>query len=288
MKKGAIAVCLSIALCIPNIKGNAQEFTKEEIRVPISSKEAAESYILKQLLNRERNIQFESSSLFLTTEELEALTYKAARRQVVGIDYSGDYLRQTISTGFFSAYDREDGKRRYTMQILYNETWKETKAVGEKMKSPVKKAKKKKLTYNKLKYLSNWIVRQVRYDYFGSYNTAYEAVLYKRSKCMGYCMLAQRMFTAAGIPSKIVLGTVKGRGNHAWNAVKFGSKWYYVDVCWMDSLDGKKSNMKYFLFGQKTCKKERTILSGYSVKGISKKDYGEKKYKNTPSRIYLQ
>lgn len=270
---------LSIGIgCISNsmhTEASANIFMKEEIPVPISSGKAAEAYILKQLLNRERNIQFESSSFFLTREELETLTYKAARKQVVGIDYSGDYLRQTIGTGFFNAYDRDGGKRRYTMQILYNETWEETRAVGHKIEAPVKKVRKKKFTYNKLKYLSNWIVRQVRYDYFGSYNTAYEAVQYKRSKCMGYCMLAQRMFTAAGIPSKIVLGTVKGRGNHAWNAVKCGAKWYYVDVCWMDSSGGKKSNMKYFLFGQKTCKKERTILSGYRVKGISKKGYGD-------------
>ena len=283
------AVCMSNSIHT-EASASTNVFMKEEIPVPVSSKHAAETYIRSQLLQRTRMIRFQSSNFIMTTDdELKDFVFKVARQRVAGNSTAGDYLRHIIEAGYFSVDEVSEGTYRYTMQILYKETVEETNVVDKKIAAPVKKVKKMP-AYKRAKYLAEWVVKYLQYDYnyFGSYNTAYEAVQYGRSKCMGYVMLTQKLFSSAGLKCKVVLGTVPGRGNHAWNAVKIGKKWYYVDTCWMDSYGGTKANLKYFLFGQKTCKKERTILSGYSVKGISKKDYGEKKYKTTPSRIYLQ
>lgn len=248
-------------------------FLKEEVSVPIASKSAAQRYIRSCMLQRERTIRFESDNLPVdTAEELQKLAMEAARKSVKGNSSSGDYLRHVIENGFYSVSEKENGKKSYVMQILYKETAEETEFVNKSIQKAVGKAKRMK-GIKKAKYLAGWVVSQLEYSYFGSYNTAYEAMRYKRSKCYGYALLTQKLFAEAGFKCKVVLGTVPGRGNHAWNAIKMGKKWYYVDTCWMDSYGGKRANYDYFLFGQRKCKKERKIMKGYEVKGMSKKDY---------------
>jgi len=62
----------------------------------------------------------------------------------------------------------------------------------------------------------------------------------KSSTCQGYMSLAYKMFTEAGIPSRIITGT-GNKDSHGWNIVYLEGKWYNIDCTWDDpiTLNGK-------------------------------------------------
>lgn len=96
------------------------------------------------------------------------------------------------------------------------------------------------------------------------FNKRMEHKLYTKQKaiCDGYATLLERMSLHVGISCKKIIGngrTIdqeigKGSVNHAWNAVKLGSKWYLCDATWASSsLDPstmrfyRRFNKNYFL-----------------------------------------
>ena len=60
----------------------------------------------------------------------------------------------------------------------------------------------------------------------------------KKAVCSGYATLLEYMCDLAGIECVFISGHARtydvtnGRPNHAWNAVKLGTKWYLCDVTW--------------------------------------------------------
>lgn len=72
------------------------------------------------------------------------------------------------------------------------------------------------------------------------------AFLEKETVCIGFSMAFERCMSALGIESRIILGdanfgkkvrTLPWNGNHAWNEVKIGEKWYNIDVTWLSSYE---------------------------------------------------
>ncbi|MDO4805332.1 MAG: transglutaminase domain-containing protein, partial [Lachnospiraceae bacterium] len=119
-----------------------------------------------------------------------------------------------------------------------------------------------KSDYEKVKAIHDFICRNNSYDYghFGdeSYVTqfsAYGALIDGASVCQGYANLFYRMCLMAGVDARIVGGTAgngEGSGPHAWNIVKIGDKYYFVDVTWDDpAVEGDPDyfNEDYFLKG---------------------------------------
>ena len=97
----------------------------------------------------------------------------------------------------------------------------------------------------KVKLLHDWICDNISYDsdtaFFGADNPQdYKAVLQsQKAVCLGYVNLMNKMCELSGVESRGVAGfskgfgwknTVSGLGNHAWNAVKLGTKWQLIDV----------------------------------------------------------
>ncbi len=64
-------------------------------------------------------------------------------------------------------------------------------------------------------------------------HSAYGALIEGRAVCEGYARAFQYLLNRAGINCMIAVGTSRGE-NHAWNMVKLGGKWYYVDPTWND------------------------------------------------------
>ena len=60
--------------------------------------------------------------------------------------------------------------------------------------------------------------------------------------CQGYALLTHRMCEMAGIPSRILTGTLDG-GAHAWNLVRVDGQWLHLDVT---NNDASRSD-RYFL-----------------------------------------
>lgn len=102
----------------------------------------------------------------------------------------------------------------------------------------IKKGMTKK---EKLKAIHDYLVRYCVYDegmstdgYDDSY-TAYGCLVKKRAVCQGYAAAFNLLAIKAGISSITVAGEAGG-GSHAWNYVKVGSTYRYVDATWDDPL----------------------------------------------------
>lgn len=87
--------------------------------------------------------------------------------------------------------------------------------------------------------------------------TAYEALVDKRADCFGIAAAFRAIAQKAGLECVLVRGTYASK-EHAWNAVKIGETWYYVDASRADSAwTPGHADYAYLLFG--------TDKSGYSA-----------------------
>lgn len=83
--------------------------------------------------------------------------------------------------------------------------------------------------------IHDWIVNNTRYDQSYTIYDPYNTLIKHTGVCEGYSLLAQKMFTVAGIKSIIVAGTAGGE-DHAWNMVFIDNKWRHVDCTWDDPI----------------------------------------------------
>ena len=103
----------------------------------------------------------------------------------------------------------------------------------------------------KLRAIHNYLVKNCvydenarRYGYDDAY-TAYGCLIEKKAVCQGYAGVFNLLAAKAGICSIAVPGEAGG-GSHAWNYVKDGSSYRYIDVTWDDPVQdqGAKAAVK--------------------------------------------
>lgn len=90
-------------------------------------------------------------------------------------------------------------------------------------------------TYEKIKYVYETLIRQVEYQEDSRQNQNIRSVFLEgKTVCMGYSKAAQYLLNRMGIFCTLVTGTVQGDrpSSHAWNLVKIGEEYYYMDVTW--------------------------------------------------------
>ncbi len=101
----------------------------------------------------------------------------------------------------------------------------------------------------------DYITDNITYDYDNlndeSYKlkfTAYAALVNKTAVCEGYAVLFYRLAEECGLDARVVTGSGGNTRdiNHAWNIVKIGSNYYYVDATWDAEVVG---NYQYYLKG---------------------------------------
>ena len=89
--------------------------------------------------------------------------------------------------------------------------------------------------YEKIKYIYEYIIENTRYDLKAPDNqTAYSVLINGSSVCGGYASAFQYLCGRAGLYSAYISGEIIGKGPHAWNFVKIGSNYYWVDTTWGD------------------------------------------------------
>lgn len=84
--------------------------------------------------------------------------------------------------------------------------------------------------------INEWICSTVTYG--ESYNSPQETLSSGKTNCTGYAVLFHAMCKNIGIDCQIATGYVTKNDEtegHAWNRVKIGGEWYYIDVCWNDT-----------------------------------------------------
>lgn len=125
-------------------------------------------------------------------------------------------------------------------------------------------------TYDKVKYVHDWIVDNVEYDNDGIENNdnIYGTFINRKVVCEGYAEAFKYLLDKLNIPCVLVYGvgyddTGKSEA-HAWNYVKMDDeKWYAVDTTWDDPIYignsnkffGNPNKYNYFLKGSITFNK---------------------------------
>jgi hypothetical protein len=260
MKKQLISAILIILILftqadVSTLAGNAyREIVKVSTtalaatEVSIDSEKELIAALYTGLLDREDKIvvKYAIPGYKLNLDELY--------QKVIAIDdksiaKDGDYLAYSMRG--WEAVTRT-GWNSTTLNFApsYKTTLEEEDTVDSKVKSVLKGLKLEGASdYKKVKAIHDYIIKRVSYDTTLVKTSAYDAMINKSTVCEGYSMLAYRLFTEAGLKSRIISGTGNG-GAHAWNIVKVKDKWYNIDLTWDDpiSSDGKPMlTYDYFL-----------------------------------------
>lgn len=93
--------------------------------------------------------------------------------------------------------------------------------------------------YDKVKYLYEYVILNTAYDLDAENNQDVRSVLFNQSSvCTGYAKTFQLLAEKAGIETIFVAGYIEGVSDygHAWNMVKIGSYYYWVDPTWGDPV----------------------------------------------------
>lgn len=170
---------------------------------------------------------------------------------------AGDYIRYQFNGIYYSAsYNR--GVLTLTFNCAYYDTADQQETLNQAVAHIIETLHLDGMTdYGKAKAIYNWLCTNVRYDYTNLEDddyllkyTAYAAIVNKTAVCQGYANAFYRLALTAGLDARILSGTGitnAESGNHAWNIVKLGSSWYYLDATWDEGESSTPSSWRYFL-----------------------------------------
>ena len=93
------------------------------------------------------------------------------------------------------------------------------------------------------KYVHDALVAHVDYNLDEMDQGAYATLVKGEGVCAGYARAFQYLLQCVGIESFVVTGKTT-RGSHAWDMVKLGDNWHFVDPTWDDA--GNQLSYTYF------------------------------------------
>lgn len=176
-------------------------------------------------------------------------------------------------TGVF-VYSPNDPERRHPIYklktkepyvtIYYEASKKQWKKAKTKAQRIAKGTKKKRGKRAKLKYIHDTLCKTISYDNgkHRKWNNKVHALCNGKTMCLGYAQAFNMVCYYTGITSQTVEGKTCTGGLHAWNRVKIGGKWKYVDVCW-DDTGSTKGTHTYFLKSKSFMNRSRTTNNYY-------------------------
>lgn len=173
-----------------------------------------------------------------------------------------DYLRGNINEIECVSKHSVISGTKVTFTFSWLEDREQTDRVDAKVKEILKVNKVDDMSdYKKIKFVHDYVVKNIRYDDSKTHFSAYDGLFNKTTVCQGYALLTYRMLTQAGVRCRYIVGKYTPKGssdgeNHAWNLVKLGNVWYYMDNTW-DSCNysevGTEESMNmYFLKGARS------------------------------------
>lgn len=126
-------------------------------------------------------------------------------------------------------------------------------------------------TYEKILMLHDYIVDRSEYDIKAKEkyssnpmaSTSYGCIVDNLTICAGYSKGFQLLLNRIGVSCGYVSGVCKDGERHAWNYVRFGKDFYYVDVTFDDPLQKKSQydnkSHRYFFITTEDILKSREI-----------------------------
>lgn len=174
---------------------------------------------------------------------------------------AGDYLRYSWKA-YVSSYDGYITGNYAYLKLVYVFSYYTTKSQEAAMDNAVEDViddfsfTATTTERKKADVIYDYITENVTYDYDNlndaSYTlkfSAYAALINKTAVCEGYAVLFYRLAEECGLDARVITGsgTTNPRDvNHAWNIVKIGSYYYYLDATWDAET---QSGYDYYLKG---------------------------------------
>lgn len=170
---------------------------------------------------------------------------------------AGDYLRWHYryihAQGLETKYT--NGVYQYTIQVtfIYYTTAEQEKALDQEVADVLEEigVSESLSDYENAKKIYDYICANITYDFANledaSYTlkySAYAAMVNKTAVCQGYATLFYYMAQKVGLDVRVIAGDTMS-GAHAWNIVRLGNVYYYLDSTW----DAEKTKYQYFLKG---------------------------------------
>jgi hypothetical protein len=151
------------------------------------------------------------------------------------------------------------------VQVAYWENAKQTAYVVAQTQQIAQQMIKPDMNaHEKVKAIHDWVLLHVAYDTTMIQHSAYAALTSGRTVCQGYALLTYRLLNEAGIPDRIVEGTVSS-GLHAWNLVNLDGKWYHLDTTFDDPVPDLRgrTTYNYYLLTDKQMRKDHRWTKVY-------------------------
>jgi transglutaminase-like putative cysteine protease len=194
------------------------------------------------------------------TTSLSAQLEKAIK-SILGAD---DSLGYTVASYRWST-SYTNNAATVKVQVSYWENAKQTAYVTAQTKQIAKQIFKPGMNvHEKVKAVHDWVLLHVAYDRSLARHSAYAALTEGKTVCQGYALLTYRLLQGAGIPNRIVEGTVN-TGSHAWNLVNLDGKWYHLDTTFDDPVPDVKGRTTYgyYLLTDQQMKKDHRWIKAY-------------------------
>lgn len=227
-----------------------------------SSITSAGKYLRKQLKARASTIsfQFDRSNLSATSVAyIYNLIWEEALKPTSD-PQEGDYIRYQIASWSYLSYSLGyyGNIIPLTFEFSYYSTASQEKKVLEKIRGTVTSLNLAKCSdAEKIKKIHDYLCNKV--DYYdntvvlgaNSCHSAYSALIGGKTVCQGYATAFYALCIQAGISARCVPGIAYPSGalsgNHLWNVVKLGGKWYNMDVTW-DDQTASSAGIVYYYF----------------------------------------
>ena len=223
----------------------------------------AAGFVRSQMANRQQVITIAYRTTVRSNSEdpkvsiVKSIVAKALEE--TGNENEGDYLRWQYGRYVCNIQGESvvngDGTSTYSYKFIYSfvyyTTAEQERELNEKLTETLRSLDLQNATdYQKIDRIYSFICENVSYDDEDTTTqkyTAYNALTGGTAVCQGYALLLYRMLREAGFSTRIIAGTATASGeNHAWNIVKFGDVYYYLDSTW----DAGSSWHDYFMRGK--------------------------------------
>ncbi len=85
--------------------------------------------------------------------------------------------------------------------------------------------------YQKISRIFSWMTVNIKYaDTAAGNQTAYAALVDKKTDSRGFALAFYRLMLEMGVDSRIIRGKTDKHSDWFWNIVKLGDSWYYIDA----------------------------------------------------------
>ena len=187
---------------------------------------------------------------------LEPLLERAYALHEAGSSDDFDYLKNNVSYTQVNLPSISD-RTEFDFQVTYREP----KAWLDQVNKDVAfllPSLRGSTEYETVRNVHDYVIQRITYDNSITRFTAYQGLVEQSTVCQGYALLTYKLLTDLGIPCRFVSGYAGE--SHAWNIVKLGGQWYFLDTTWDDPVGSTPQLIyDYFLVGSDKLSKDHTL-----------------------------